>query len=381
MRRVSSYFLTRSLTSCWCGRLCRKNGFLPYCNRSSCHVLWDVVSDQWSNGSETRDLRRVFQVRERLVCLRQALLSRTNKSDSLTYTVASSSVSTSPLNVTTLKSAGLKVFPADHMHAYSGVHHKLIFLQFYCGWSRQNPLIGRRKECSCFLFLCAYRYSWQVSTRLRGRIALVFQSPPEISPQVSQRRDGADEEVWLVFYSAMDHCLLGCLLDAAQLLRIVLIELVPKLLCPSVKSLTIPVARHPATHNPTVVHLSLLLLHLCHPSSALCLVVPQPSSAEMSTLWLSIGLPRRTPASEAPFSRRTSTSWCWWLRRWRGFWCRFCTLMTVVPETALVPFRTLSFFFPLVTTVPVSILSFQASTFRNRSFWFMLLFTIVFNFW
>ena len=43
----------------------------PYCNRSSCHVRCDVVSDHWSNGSDTRDLRRVFQVRE-------ALLSRIN---------------------------------------------------------------------------------------------------------------------------------------------------------------------------------------------------------------------------------------------------------------------------------------------------------------
>ena len=125
-------------------------------------------------------------------------------------------------------------------------------------------------------------------------------------------------------------------------------------------------------------HLSQQRLQMCyHPSSAFCLVVPQPSSAEPSTLrriyirfrltewtfgrmptitkWfgastfqevfarLSIGLPRRTPASEAPFSRRTSTSWCWWLRSWSGFRCRFCTFMTVVPETALVSLRTLAF--------------------------------------
>ena len=25
------------------------------------------------------------------------------------------------------------------------------------------------------------------------------------------------------------------------------------------------------------------------------------------------------------FSRRTSTSWCWWFGRWIGFWCRFYT--------------------------------------------------------
>ena len=34
---------------------------------------------------------------------------------------------------------------------------------------------------------------------------------------------------------------------------------------------------------------------------------------------MSIHLPRRTPASEVPFSRRTSTSLCWWLSGWSGF--------------------------------------------------------------
>ena len=36
---------------------------------------------------------------------------------------------------------------------------------------------------------------------------------------------------------------------------------------------------------------------------------------------LSVGLPRLASASEAPFSRRTSTSWRWWLRGWSSFWC------------------------------------------------------------
>ena len=67
----------------------------------------------------------------------------------------------------------------------------------------------------------------------------------------------------------MDLCFLGCALDAAQLLCIVLVEVVPRLLCLSVKSLKIPAARRPAIHNSTVVHLSLKLLHFSHhPSSA-----------------------------------------------------------------------------------------------------------------
>ena len=60
-----------------------------------------MVSDHWSNGNYTRDLRRVFRVKELPVYLREAL-AVTNKSSSLTYTVASSFVSTSPLAVTTV---------------------------------------------------------------------------------------------------------------------------------------------------------------------------------------------------------------------------------------------------------------------------------------
>ena len=99
-------------------------------------------------------------------------------------------------------------------------------------------------------------------------------------------------------------------------------------------------------------------------------VVPQPSSAETSTprrtcnpiltfkltfgrmptvtrlfsantfrevfALLSVGLPRLASASVASFPRRTCASWCWWLKWWRGFQCRFCTNVTLVPETALV---------------------------------------------
>ena len=46
----------------------------------------------------------------------------------------------------------VQVFPADHMHACSRVHHKLSFLRVSCGCGRQNPLLIRRIECS-FVFL------------------------------------------------------------------------------------------------------------------------------------------------------------------------------------------------------------------------------------
>ena len=106
--------------------------------------------------------------------------------------------------------------------------------------------------------------------------ASLFRSPPKICPQIAQRKDCVDED-----YSAMDLCFLGCLPDAAPLLRIVVVESVLKLLGPSVKSLKILAARRPAIHNPTVVHLSQKPLHFCHhPSTAFCQVVPQLSSAK-----------------------------------------------------------------------------------------------------
>ena len=66
---------------------------------------------------------------------------------------------------------------------------------------------------------------------------------------------------------------------------------------------------------------------------------------------LSIELPRLVSTSDVSFSRRTSTS-CfgsWWLRGWLGFWCRFCTIITRMPETTWASLRTVPFFSPLVT--------------------------------
>ena len=54
------------------------------------------------------------------------------------------------------------------------------------------------------------------------------------------------------------------------------------------------------------------------------------------------------------FLDATSTSLCWWLRGWSGFWCQLCTLIPVVPETALVSSRTLSFYFPLIIAFSLS---------------------------
>ena len=148
------------------------------------------------------------------------------------------------------------------------------------------------------------------------------------------------------------------------------------------KSLRIPAARRPAIHNPTVVHLSLKPLHFCHhTSSAFYLVVPQPSSAETSTLRRNYILfpPFSTDIREDAKSHRviyckylsrsfcTAVGWAsqtgfcisgsffstyffllvWWRRGWSNCWCRLFTI--IVSETALVSSRTLAFCIPLVT--------------------------------
>ena len=138
------------------------------------------------------------------------------------------------------------------------------------------------------------------------------------------------------------------------------------------KSPQIPAALSPEIRNPTVVHFSMWLLHFCHhPSSAFRWVVPQPACVQMNTCrriynpiqtyridiredanshkvikckYFSRSFctavdrtsHRCSQASEVLFPRRTSTSLCWWLRGWSCFWCWFCTLIPVVPESTLV---------------------------------------------
>ena len=64
-----------------------------------------MVSDDWSNGNFSRDLRSCFP-RERTAGEYSRNITVTNKSNSLTYTVASSFASTPPLAVTTICEGG-----------------------------------------------------------------------------------------------------------------------------------------------------------------------------------------------------------------------------------------------------------------------------------
>ena len=148
----------------------------------------------------------------------------------------------------------------------------------------------------------------------------------------------------------MDLCFLWCLPDAAQFLWIVLVELVPRLWCfwrLSILRCTTQLSYTSHNSNCTFAFIRLRLfvwLVFNLPMEKWALSAELTSRFRFTELtlgrmprltrrlgastfqevfaWLSVGLPRRTPASEAPFSRRTSTSWCLWL----NFWCLFCTL-------------------------------------------------------
>ena len=126
-----------------------------------------------------------------------------------------------------------------------------------------------------------------------------------------------------------------------------------------------------ATQLSYIFHYCFCTFH--HSSSAFYLVVPQLSSAETSTL-CRIYTPFQTYTTdirENAISHKVisckylSKSFCTavdWSsqanalqplgvggsRRWSGFCSQFCTRIPVVPETALVSSRTLSFCFPLI---------------------------------
>ena len=186
-----------------------------------------------------------------------------------------------------------------------------------------------------------------------------------------------------------------------------------------------------ATQLSHTVHNS--VLHLCHhPSSACCWIVPQPSSAEKSTL-RRIYIPLQTyridiredaNSHKVIYCKYLSRSFCaavgWTSQTGLCFWSSFFSthfylLVSVAQkmEQLWVPvlhdhdsrvgncigllsntdlllstdskflflFQCPFYLLQLVTTAPVSIFSFLASKFRNRSFRSVLLFTIVFLFW
>ena len=226
----------------------------------------------------------------------------------------------------------------------------------------------------------------------------------------------------------MDLCFLRCLLDAAQILWIVLVELVARFLFPSVKSLKNPAAGH--------------IVHYCYCTFVTTLLRP--------FIWLFLDLLVRKRALCAEFTTQfrlieltfgrmpinTKVIWCTYLsgnlctavertsQMDSSLWgslslMHFCLFVLLVQRVerflvsvlhaylhragnyTLVFSRTLSTLSHLLSIDSILLVLFQyhvdlcdsyplllfliisvlASTFRNLSFWSVLLFTIVFNVW
>ena len=295
-----------------------------------CHFWWDVVFDRWSSGNFARYLRSVFHVKELPVYLREAPRSRinpihwhTNPRHWIFTSVVGLLDALAVSNLAELRSFLLTLC----MLAPEST--KKLFPHALLGCVRQNPLVRRRMYL--FPFLRVHEFSWQVSTRLCGRVALVFRSLPEIGPQISRRYDCAEGNFSLTLHSAMDLLLLGYLLDEAALANRTR-RVRPKnvgsfrefdTVSGSTKSCdtqhicrTFFVEPLRFCHHPFFGHL--MGCSSTFQSGNLTFgkmpIVKKICCRYFSRIFshgLSVGLPRRTPASDAPFSRRTSTSWCW----------------------------------------------------------------------
>ena len=151
------------------------------------------------------------------------------------------------------------------MHACSGAHHKLSFLRLYCGCGQQNPLIGRRKECSVFLFFELIDILGK-SPRVSAGASLLSFSDGPLSSRMFAWRSAA-------------------LVNRTR-------RICPKTFVPFRGIAAVSGGSTSCDTQP--LYLRLLLLHFCHhPSSAFHLVVPQPTGAEMCTL-CRICIPFRT---------------------------------------------------------------------------------------
>ena len=119
-----------------------------------CHFWWDVVFDRLSSGSQSFPSERTASASSRSITV-------TNKSTSLTCTVASCLVCTSPLAVTVVGLLDvLMVFNSPELRSFlltictlsSWIYHKLSFLRLFCFRNREDPFFRGRVECSLVLF-------------------------------------------------------------------------------------------------------------------------------------------------------------------------------------------------------------------------------------
>ena len=94
------------------------------------------------------------------------------------------------------------------MHACSRIHRKLSF-QLYCGCGGQNPLIGRRIECSIFRFFELVDIIGKFPRVCAGASLLSFGLFLRSVLKFHGVGTALMRTFNLVFYSAMDLCFLG----------------------------------------------------------------------------------------------------------------------------------------------------------------------------
>ena len=109
-----------------------------------------------------------------------------------------------------------KVSLADHMHTSSGINHKLSFLLLFCWRSQKYPFFRGGVDCNLVILFELVNVFWQGSKPCFGHIA-----------EISQGRDFADENLWLIVFQATVRSFPGCLLDEAW--WAVLLESIPRL--------------------------------------------------------------------------------------------------------------------------------------------------------
>ena len=159
-----------------------------------------MVFDHWSIHKNIRFSSQNFPSDKTAGVFSRTFIVK-NMSNSLTYTVASSCVCTSPLAVMTIVglhdfvtvsiSASLKSFFADRVHWRVRVDNKFFpQIQKLMQASTHFPKVRRML---LFLAPLISTHFWAASTPLRGHLALATPSPPETDPQILERWGYAHE--------------------------------------------------------------------------------------------------------------------------------------------------------------------------------------------
>ena len=137
-------------------------------------------------------------------------ITLTNKSNCLTYTVASSLVCTSPLAVITVvglldvlmvsNSAELRSFLLTVCVLAPESTTNSLSSGSFVDAARSTHSCARKQNAALSFSLSLYTFFWQGSMLCFGHIAAVVQSLRGTCPQISQRGDFADEEPTMVLF-------------------------------------------------------------------------------------------------------------------------------------------------------------------------------------